>query len=53
MKTMRKILFWLFHTHSFAIKDVVNLKSEAKCTCGKTLTELCEEKNIKLLKQKP
>lgn len=50
---MKRLLFWLFHRHSFAFKDVVNLKSEAKCTCGKTLAELCEERNIKLLKPKP
>jgi hypothetical protein len=46
MKWLKKI----FHKHSFAIKDVVNLKVEPKCTCGKTLSELCKERGIKLSK---
>ncbi len=28
------------HKHTFDIKDVCNLDTDPKCTCGKTLSEL-------------
>lgn len=44
---MLNILRKLFHRHRFSIKDVMNLKDEPICSCGKTLTELSESKNKK------
>lgn len=34
----------LFHSHSFAVKDIMDLDHDPICTCGKTLTECIKEK---------
>lgn len=47
---MKRIFNWfasLFkHKHTFLESDVRNLNIDPKCTCGKTLSELCKELGI-------
>jgi hypothetical protein len=50
-----KIIKWfksLFHQHTFSIRDLFDLGNEAKCTCGKTLSECAKEKGYKLGEEK-